>query len=99
MPDQPHRDVLDRVRSAEEIAEHYRDGADLLAELVDYGTNLLVRCFGRDQAEIRDAIAIGVFGRQIVSALDAIEQVVRSGSGGDARVVARSLLEASFYGE
>jgi hypothetical protein len=46
MPDQPHQDVLDRAVPSIEVREHFGDAVDLVGELADYGTNLLVRCLG-----------------------------------------------------
>lgn len=99
MVDQPHRDILDREASTAEAQEHLGPALDLVREVVDYGSNLLVRCMGGTRGEILDVVAIGVFGKQAVAALDAVEQLSRSGSGLGARVVLRALFEASLYCE
>ena len=99
MVDQPHRDVLDREASSAEVDQHFRQTLELLREVVNYGTNLLVRCLGATTGEILDVVAIAVFGKQVVAALDAVEQLARTGSGLGARVVMRALLEASLYCE
>ena len=39
------------------MAAHFKDAHDLLTELVDYGTNLVVRAFGSSK---RDLIAVCV---------------------------------------
>ncbi len=99
MVDQPHRDLLDRTQSASEVSEHFRPSLQLAQEVVDYGTNLIVRCLGSTTGEIVDVVGISVFGKQVVAALDGVEQLARTGSRLAACVVARSLLEASLYCE
>lgn len=99
MADEPHRDVLDRDASSTEVDERFRQTLELTREVVNYGTNLLVRCLGGTTGEILDLVAIAVFGKQVVAALDAVEQLARTGSGLGARVVMRALLEASLYCE
>lgn len=99
MVDQAHRDILDRETSSAEAQEHLGSALDLVREVVDYGSNLLVRCMGGTTGEILDVVAIGVFGKQAVAALDSVEQLARTGSGLGARVVMRALLEASMYCE
>lgn len=97
MADQAHPDLLDRAQSTAEVDQYFRRSIDLVGEVVDYGTNLLARCLATTTGEILDVVSIGVFGKQVVSALDAVQQLARTGSGLAARVVMRALLEASLY--
>jgi hypothetical protein len=82
MVDQAHRYILDREASFAEVQEHLGGALDLVREVVDYGSNLLVRCLGGTTGEILDVVAIGVFGKQAVAALDAVEQLSRTRCAG-----------------
>lgn len=99
MVDQAHRDILDRQATSAEVEQHLGGALELVKEVVNYGSNLLVRCLGGTTGEILDVVAIAVFGKQAVAAVDAVEQLARTGSGLGARVVMRALLEASLYCE
>lgn len=99
MADTPHRDVLDREGSASEAAQFFAPTLELMKEVVDYGTNLLVRCLRASSGEMDAMVSIAVLGKQVIAALDAVEQLASTGSALGTRVVARSMLEASLYCE
>jgi hypothetical protein len=93
-PDDAHAALLDRD-AATDMAKHFQDAIDLLKELVNYGTNLVVRAFHSSK---RDLIAICVLFvqlRQFLTHLDGISTLIREGNCGTADLQLRSLLEGS----
>jgi Family of unknown function (DUF5677) len=91
--DNAYKGLLERDAAAE-MAAHFKDAHDLLNELVDYGTNLVVRAFGSSK---RDLIAICVLFvqlRQFLMHLDGITILLREGNAGTADLQLRSLLES-----
>jgi len=87
-----YKGLLERDAAAG-MAAHFKDAHDLLTELVDYGTNLVVRAFGSSK---RDLIAICVLFvqlRQFLMHLDGITILLREGGAGTADLQLRSLLE------
>jgi hypothetical protein len=90
--DDAHKALLDRD-AAIEMARHLQDATDLVKELVNYGTNLVVRAFYSSK---RDLIAICVLFvqlRQFLTHLDGITILIRDGNCGTADLQLRSLLE------
>jgi len=97
-PDNPHKGLLDRQESAGHIKEHFQPTVNLLREIVDYGTNLIVRCYETsDKKDYTDAVLLGTLLKHAVAMLDAIEVLVSEGAVFSANVQARSLFEAWLY--
>jgi hypothetical protein len=91
--DDAHKGLLERD-AAVAMASQFTDAVDLLAELVNYGTNLVVRAFHSSK---RDLIAICVLFvqlRQFLMHLDGITILLREGNAGTADLQLRSLLES-----
>ena len=91
--DDAHKGLLERD-AAVAMASHFKDAVDLLAELVNYGTNLVVRAFHSSK---RDLIAICVLFvqlRQFLMHLDGITILLREGNAGTADLQLRSFLES-----
>jgi len=45
LPDNPFKGILDRQESANHVKEHFYENIALLVEIIDYGTNLIPRCY------------------------------------------------------
>ncbi|MCF7821444.1 MAG: DUF5677 domain-containing protein [Mariprofundaceae bacterium] len=97
MPVTPHQGILDRKESEKLINEHFSDQVKLLREMVNYGTNLIVRVYESSKHELADAILCGVLLKQIVTMVDAVETLISSGAIHAAQLPARAAFEASLY--
>lgn len=96
--DNPYIPLLDEETAVIEVDKLFRPYLALTREVCNYGTNLLKRSLG-DKADVTSTVTVAVLGKQVVSALDAIELLARTGAGLGARVLLRTLLEASWHCE
>ena len=72
MATEPHRILLDRDLYHVLIKEHFADSLGLLEELVNYGSNLIPRCFESGEKKLHDVVILLNFLKQGVSLLDSI---------------------------
>lgn len=80
MPDNPHTAILDRTIFRTLIGESFSPQMDVLEQMVNYGTNLLPRCYASSNKRIPDTVAILSFLKHAVSSLDAIHILAREGA-------------------
>ncbi|MCI0615210.1 DUF5677 domain-containing protein [bacterium] len=97
MRDNPFLALLDRDTVVFDVKKHFQDEIDLLQELVNYGTNLIPRCFSSSDRQIADIIILPVLLKHVVTMLDGIEILVSQGAIFSAHVPARSHFEACLY--
>jgi len=97
--ERPLKTILDRDVSLGHINEHFIDQVHLLRELVNYGTNLIVRCFISSDRQLTDMIVLGNLLKQVVAMLDAVEILITNGAVHAAYLPARTLWEATLYME
>ena len=97
MPDEPHDAILDRTLFRTQIADSFAPQLDLLEQLVNYGTNLLPRCFNSSNRGIPDTVAILGFLKHAVTSIDAIHILSREGSTLACFPHIRSLFEIDLY--
>lgn len=97
MPDHAHDGILDRNLFRELIREPFGPQMDLLNQLVNYGTNLIPRCYESSAKGIPDAVAIGSFLKHGVAALDAISILAKEGATWACVPHLRSLFEIELY--
>jgi hypothetical protein len=90
--DDAHKGLLER-EAAVEMANQFRDAVDLLDELVNYGTNLVVRAFHSSKRDLIAVCVLFVQLRQLLMHLDGITILIRNGNAGTADLQLRSLLE------
>jgi len=95
--EKPHDALLDRDKPVADVREHFSDAIELLRDITNYGTNLIVRCFATGKRQLEDAIILGVILRQAVAMFDAFEILVSNASIYPSQLQARALLEASLY--
>jgi hypothetical protein len=69
----------------------------LLVDLVNYGSNLIPRCFISSSRGLQDAIIIGVLLRQVVAMIDASEVLVSNAAVYASHAPARVLFETSIF--
>ena len=97
MPDDAHAGILDRHLFREMIREPFGQQIELLNQLVNYGTNLIPRCYESSGKGIPDAVAIASFLKHGVSALDAISILAKEGASWACVPHLRSLFEIRLY--
>jgi len=61
MKETPLKAILDRNLYSVLIKENFNDTLELLEEVVNYGTNLIPRCFESSGKEIKDIVIIICF--------------------------------------
>lgn len=98
LPDDPYKSILDRQESANYVKEHYKDAVALLREIVDYGTNLLIRCYHTNEGkDLTAAVILGTLLKNAISMVDAIEILVSKGAVYTAHLPGRGLFETYLY--
>ncbi|MEW6356668.1 MAG: DUF5677 domain-containing protein [Planctomycetota bacterium] len=96
MPDTPYRLLLDRDDPQRYIENNFAAQLELLVDLVNYGTNLIVRCYQSSGRRLEDAIVLFALTKHAFSMLDAYEVLFRNGATYAARLQTRSLLDVSL---
>ena len=79
MQETEFRPLMDRENVVADCKRAYGAQLEMLRDLVNYGTNLIPRCFTTSDKELKDAVIIGVLLRQVVAMLDGIELLTFSG--------------------
>jgi hypothetical protein len=94
MPTDPLKAILDRDLSKATIHEPSRDACALLTEIINHGTNFLLRC--KEQASIKDGrdLAILILYRQILELSDSITVMISESCVASSVPLIRSLFEA-----
>lgn len=97
MQEKPLSAILNRDESRGTISEHFQPQINLLRDLANYGSNLVLRAYESSPRGIADAIVCGVLLKQVVAMVDATEVLVSSGITLAAHPPARTGFEASLY--
>lgn len=97
MPTEAHTLLLEREKDAGAAAEHYAAQLNMLEDLVNYGTWLVLRVYNSTPRDLTGLVVCGVLLKQIVTMVDAAHTLAGSGASYAAYGVARSALEASLY--
>jgi len=98
--EQPFQRILDRDAGRSLAAEHLQPQIDMLEDLVNYGTSLIVRVLITKSQEARtvgDLVAIGVLLRQVVAMGDGVQLSLTVGAVHNAMLSLRAGFEASLY--
>jgi hypothetical protein len=90
--DDAHKGLLERDRAVA-MASQFKGAVELLTELVNYGTNLVVRAFHSGKRDLIPICILFVQLRQFLMHLDGITILLREGNAGTADLQLRSLLE------
>jgi hypothetical protein len=96
MKEQPHTGLLNREEAIRLADEIYKSQLDVLADMVNYGSNLIPRAYVSSAQGDTEAVVIGVLLKQIVAMLDATEVLLRHGIAYAALLQARAAFEASL---
>ena len=92
-----HAAILDRDTVTTDAKKHLTPWLELMRDLVNYGTNLIVRCIHSSERKTKDRVVLSILLRQAVAMLDAVEVLLSNGSSHAANLPMRALFEASTY--
>ena len=95
--EQPHKELLNREESVRLADKIYRSQLDVLADMVNYGSNLITRALISSAKGHTEAVVIGVLLKQVIAMLDATEVLLRNGIAYASLLQARAAFEASLY--
>jgi len=85
--------ILDRDLYKTWVRLEYKDALELLQEVINYGTILLLRCLASSEKKLKDIVAIGVFFKHVLCMLDTIEIMLSHCASIGASLPLRSLFE------
>ena len=97
MTDEPHNAILDRSLFRVQIGESFAAQLTLLEQVVNYGTNLIVRCFNSSERKVAEIVALLSFLKHGVTSIDAINLLVREGAILSCFPHIRMLFEIDLY--
>jgi hypothetical protein len=89
--------LLDREKVLADVKKAFPAQLEMLRDLTNYGSNLIPRCYGSSDRQLKDIIAVATLLRQVVSMLDGFEVLLSNGSIYTAALQARALFEAASY--
>ena len=95
----PFRPLLDREKVVEDVKSAFSKQLSALEDLVNYGTNLVPRCYGSSDKGLGAVVVLGILLKQVIAMLDAVELLSSKGAIYAAGLQARALFEASAYTE
>ncbi len=97
MKEKELKHLLDRERHKGDARKIFTKQIELLIDLANYGSNLILRAYDSSKKRLEDIIVIGVLLKQVVSMLDAVEVLVSHGVIKPASLQVRCAFEASLY--
>lgn len=74
-----HPALLDRENVTADAEKHLKPWLDLVRDLVNYGTNLIVRCVQSSERKTKDRVVLTILLRQAVAMLDSVEVLLSKG--------------------
>lgn len=89
--------LIDRATSVGQVSQNFADILGVFRDVVNYGSNLVPRCFVSSKRELKDAIVLGVLLRQSIAMFDAIEILLSNAAVYPCHLQIRALFEASLY--
>lgn len=89
--------IIDREKNKEEARRIFSKQIEVIVDLVNYGSNLVVRAYDSSARKLEDIIVIGVLLKQVISMVDAAEILASQGAPRPAYLQVRSAFEASLY--
>ena len=97
MKEKEYQALIDRSTSISQVQENFSDILDVLCDVVNYGSNLIPRCFTSSKRGLEDAIILGVLVRQAIAMFDAIEILISNAAVYPCHLQTRAIFEASLY--
>lgn len=97
MEEKEHQAIIDRATSIRHVYENFTPILSVFRDVVNYGSNLIPRCYVSSKRMLEDAILIGVLLRQSIAMFDAIEILLSNAAVYPCHLQIRVLFEASLY--
>jgi hypothetical protein len=97
MKESEYGPLIDRKTSIADVQTHFSGILDVVRDIVNYGSNLIPRCFISSNRRLEDAIILGVLLRQSVAMFDAIEILLSNAAVYPCHLQIRAIFEASLY--
>jgi Family of unknown function (DUF5677) len=97
MREKPHAAILNRDQPIEAVRKHLSAQVELLRDLANYGSNLVMRAFDSSPKRWTEVVTCGVLTKQITAMVDATEVLLSAGCGHAAFLPARTAFEAGLY--
>src|SRR4051812_25861953 len=97
MTDSANDAILDRVEARAQAAEHFAVQLNLLNEIANYGSHLVLRAYNESDKSLVAVIACGVLLKQVVAMVDATQITIEMGASHAAYLPARAAFEASLF--
>lgn len=97
VPESPHKGFLDREGVAGAVKEQLKPWCDLIEDIVNYGSNLIPRCFVSGDRGVKDIVVLAILLRQVVAMLDSVHIHLSQGACYAAQLPTRALFESSVY--
>lgn len=93
----PHLAILSREEVKAVADQHFSKQTELLRDLANYGSNLVIRAFDSSPRKMTEVVVCGVLLKQVVAMVDAAEVLLSAGCGHASFLPARTAFEASIY--
>jgi len=93
----PLKTILDREKAIADVTEHFGDQLEMMRDVVNYGTQLVPRCYESSDERLVDIVLLVALCKHAVAMLDAVEIHVSSGALLASHTSARALYEATLY--
>lgn len=97
MEEKEYQALIDRATSAVHVKENFSGIMAVFRDVVNYGSNLIPRCFVSSNRGLEDAIILGVLVRQAIAMFDAIEILISNSAVYACYLQVRALFEVSLY--
>jgi hypothetical protein len=97
MVEKEYQPLLDRGTSIGHVQTHFADILKVIRDMVNYGSNLIPRCFVSSNRRLEDVIILGVLLRQSVTMFDAIEILLSNAAVYPCYLQTRAIFETSLY--
>lgn len=89
--------ILDRPEAVDHVESNFSDDIRVLTEVIDYGTNLIPRCWSGSPKKLADVVILTILLKQCIGLVDAGQVLLTSGCVEPAWLQVRALFEASVY--
>ena len=89
--------LLNRAEALGHVEEYFPEIPRTLAELVDYGTHLIPRCYNSSGKALVDIISIAVLLKQAIAMLDGAQLLIAGGAVQPALLQLRAMFEVSVF--
>ena len=89
--------ILNRKYDEQFIADNLQQFLDVLDDVVNYGTHLILRCINDSEKSIKDVVVVTILLKQLIEQLDASSVLLKSGCVLPTYLNLRSAFEASVF--